>query len=210
MSETETKQKELATLRARTEQLEAELAAQGAVAPFAPGGFYTGYHATAGFVLGIFGAMASLLFNVVGSLLVGQDPLQLVRVYLTFPLGDVPLQEGFQNELALAIGCCLYLGTGMLLGIIVHLALCYWTPQGSLVQRILLASFVALVIWVVNYYVLLSWLQPVLIEMSPENYIINQVPWWVGASTHLVFGWTMALVYPLGQFVPYRRPTEQS
>ena len=32
---------------------------------------------------------------------------------------------------------------------------------------------------------------------------------WVGALTHLVFGWTMAIVYPLGEFVPYRRPMER-
>jgi hypothetical protein len=32
----------------------------------------------------------------------------------------------------------------------------------------------------------------------------------VAALTHLVFGWTMALVYPLGDFTAYRRPTEQA
>jgi hypothetical protein len=35
------------------------------------------------------------------------------------------------------------------------------------------------------------------------------VPVWVALLTHLVFGWTMVLVYPLGDFVPYRRPMEQ-
>lgn len=209
MSDAETKRRELATLRARADQLEADLASDAAVEPFQPTGFYTGYYATAGFVLGIFGAMASLLFNIVGSLLVGQDALRLVRVYLTFPLGDAPLSEGFDNNLALAIGCCLYLATGMLLGMVIHVALAYWTPQGSLGQRLALASVVAIVIWIVNFYVLLSWLQPLLVDMSPENYIVNQVPWWVAALTHLVFGWTMAVLYPLGQFVPYRRPTEQ-
>ena len=209
MSDAETKRHELATLRARADKLEAELAGEE-VKPFKPVGFYTGYHATAGFVLGIFGAMASLLFNIVGSLMVGQDPLRLVRVYLTFPLGDAPLQENFHNDLALAIGCCLYLATGMLLGMIVHVALSYWTPQGTLGQRLVLASVVSLAIWVVNFYGILSWLQPALIDMSPQNYIVNQVPWWVAALTHLVFGWTMALLYPLGEFVPYRRPTEQS
>ena len=47
-----------------------------------------------------------------------------------------------------------------------------------------------------------------LIDMSPDNLIVNRIPPWVAALTHLVFGWTMVLVYPLGQFVPYKRITE--
>ena len=34
------------------------------------------------------------------------------------------------------------------------------------------------------------------------------LPWWVALATHLVFGWVMALMAPLGQFELYRRPTE--
>jgi hypothetical protein len=44
--------------------------------------------------------------------------------------------------------------------------------------------------------------------MSPENLIVNRVPWWVAAATHLVFAWTMVLVYPLGEFTPYKRVAE--
>ena len=51
-------------------------------------GYYTAYYATAGFLLGIFGAMASLLFNVIGAPIAGKTPLELIRVYLTFPLGE--------------------------------------------------------------------------------------------------------------------------
>jgi len=60
----------------------------------------------------------------------------------------------------------------------------------------------------VNYYVVLAWLQPALIDMSPENLIVRKVPWWVGCLTHLVVGWTLALMFPWGAFRPYRRPTE--
>ena len=200
------RKRELEELRARTRELESELARDQAAEPFQPEGFYTGYHATAGFMLGIFGAMASLLFNVVGSLIVGQHPLELIRVYLTFPLGDRALD--IDTGLTLAIGCCLYLGTGMVLGIAFQLVLARWAPGGPLQKQLLLASALALVIWIVNYYLILSWLQGDLIDMSPLNYIVNRVPWWVAALTHLVFGWTMALVYPLGRFVPYRRMTE--
>ena len=51
--------------------------------------------------------------------------------------------------------------------------------------------------------------QAEVIEMSAENLIINRVPPWVAAATHLVFGWTMALVYPLGDYASYQRVTEQ-
>jgi hypothetical protein len=60
-------------------------------------------------------------------------------------------------------------------------------------------------IWLVNFYVLLEHLQPALIG---GNWIVEQVPWWVAALTHLVFGWTMALLYPYGVFVPYQPQAE--
>ncbi len=207
MATIEDKQRELSQLSDRVEQLEAELAA-AEVAPFQPHGYYAAYYATTGFMLGIFGAMSSLLLNIVGSALIGQHPLELIRVYLTFPLGDRALE--LDSGLALAIGCCLYLGTGMLLGIPIYLALTKWGASGGFVKRMMIASIAAIIIWVIMYYGVLSWLQPALVRMSPENYIIHRVPPWVALLTHLVFGWTMVLVYPLGDFVAYRRPMEQT
>jgi hypothetical protein len=207
MNALESKQRELAELEARTQQLREEIASEVDVRPFQPQGYYTAYYATTGFMLGIFGAMSSLLFNVVGSVLVGQHPLELIRVYLTFPLGDRALE--IDSGLALAVGCCLYLGTGMLLGIPVYLALTRWAADGPLIKRLIVASIVSLIIWVIMYYGILSWLQPAVVDMKPENLIINRVPSWVAALTHLVFGWTLAVVYPLGDFIPYRRLTEQ-
>lgn len=207
MNDIEYKRRELAELEARARQLEAELAG-AEVPPFQPQGYYAAYYATTGFMLGIFGAMSSLLFNIVGSALVGQYPLELIRVYLTFPLGDKALQ--MDSGLALAVGCCLYLATGMVLGIPVYLALTRWAAGGSLGKRLTVASAVSLLIWVIMYYGILSWLQPALIDMKPENLIINRVPPGVAALTHLVFGWTLAVAYPLGVFTAFRRPMEQS
>lgn len=202
------KQRELAELEARAHELAAELADEQPVAPFQPKGYYAAYYATTGFMLGIFGAMSSLLFNVVGSALVGQHPLELIRVYLTFPLGDKALE--LDSGLAIAVGCCLYLATGMLLGIPVYLALTWWTAKSSLAKRMLVASLISILIWVVMYYGVLSWLQPALVDMKPENWIIRRVPPWVALLTHLVFGWTIAVLYPLGDFTAYRRPMEQA
>ncbi len=70
-----------------------------------------------------------------------------------------------------------------------------------------MASVVSLAIWGINFYGILSWLQPLLIGGDPGNWITNPsyLPWWVAAATHLVFGWTIALLYPLGEYTPYRR-----
>jgi hypothetical protein len=217
--EAQPKQQEISRLRARIKQLEAEIVADEAERGWQASGYYTAYYATAGFMLGIFGAMASLLFNVVCAPIAGKTPLELIRVYLTFPLGEKALQlaGSGQNVYAigdgviLAIGCCLYLGTGMLLGIPVYLALARFAAKSGLIMRIAVASIVSLAIWAFNFYAILSWLQPLLIGGEPGNWITNPsvLPWWVGAATHLVFGATIALLYPLGEYTPYRRAADR-
>lgn len=186
---------ELEQLYARVAWLEEEVAQLPRQWP--PREFYTAYHVLAGFVLGMFGAATSLLFNVVGSLMVGQHPLRLIQVYLTFPMGEKALQV--DEGLTLATGCCLYLATGMLLGIPFHLVLSRWYADASLQRRLGVVSVMALGVWLINFYAILSWLQPVLFG---GTWIVDFVPWPIAALTHLVFGWTMALVQPLGNFRP--------
>ena len=199
------------------DKLETELTTAAARPGWRATEYYAAYYATAGFLLGSFGAMASLLFNVVGALAVGRNPVELIRVYLTFPLGEkaLLLTEGSKvyavnDGVILAFGCCLYLGTGMLLGIPVYMALARFAADGGLLKRLVVAGAVSLVIWLINFYGILSWLQPLLIGGEPGNWITNPqyLPWWVAAATHLVFGWTIAILYPLGVYRPYKRPTE--
>ena len=59
---------------------------------------------------------------------------------------------------------------------------------------------VGLGLWIVNFYLVLSWLQPVLLG---GNWIVRLVPFWVAALTHLAFAWTMYVVEHWGSFVPY-------
>jgi hypothetical protein len=204
----EARLKELAKLHARARQLEVELAELPS-ATWPPKQYYAAYYATTGFLLGFYGAATSLIFNIIGSLLVPafggtpQNPLRLIQVYLTFPLGAKALE--LDSGLALAIGCCLYLGTGMVYGVFFQLALSWGAPQATLGRRIVLASILAVLVWLVNFYGILSWLQPLLFG---GNWILELVPWWVALLTHLVYGWTMALVYPLGLFIPYRPVSE--
>lgn len=209
----EAKRRQLEELRAKVHSLEEEIATATAGEPqWPPRHYYTTYHALAGFALGMIGAAASLLFNIIGSLLipptdprVPATPLRLINVYLTFPLGDRPLQPEFQQGLTLAIGCCLYLGTGMLLGIPFHLILTRWFGKAPLLNRLFVVSILALAVWIINFYAILSWLQPLLFQ---GRWIVDLVPWWVAAATHLVFGWTMALVQPLGVFMAPVKTTE--
>ena len=128
-----------------------------------------------------------------------QHPLRLIQVYLTFPLGEQALT--IDGGLTLAIGCCLYIGTGMLYGMVFQLAQARVVSGGSLLARLVLTSVLAILVWLVNFYGVLSWLQPWLFG---GDWILRLVPAWVAAVTHLVYGWTMAFIYPLGEYVPYR------
>jgi hypothetical protein len=207
----ESKLRQLAAMEQEVQQLKEELAADTAPTHWRPTGYYAAYYATTGFLLGMFGAATSLLANVVGSLVWSslkgepQNPLRLIQVYLTFPLGEAALR--IDTGITLAIGCCLYLGTGMLYGMIFQLVLTRFTPNATFGGRLLVVTALSLAVWLINFYGILSWLQPLLFG---GNWIVDEVPWWVAALTHLVFGWTMVVVYPWGLYIPYQPQTEKS
>jgi hypothetical protein len=205
-TEPEQLEKQLDELRQKVIRLEVKLEESRRHEPWEARRFYTAYYVVTGLFLGMFAALTSLVFNIVGSLLVGQHPLKLIQVYLTFPLGERALDLQSSDGLTLAVGCCLYIATGMVLGIPFQLAMARWTPN-TLSARLGLCTVLATGIWLINFYGILSWLQPTLFGGS---WIVDLIPWWVGLLTHLVFGWTMALVFPLGTYSPYRLNTEQS
>lgn len=204
---------ELDELRARVRHLESQVEGATISAEWPPTGFYAEYHATTGFILGMFAATVSLLINVIGAPIVGKSPLELIRIYLTFPLGEnaLRLSEGTQDLYAipdgviLAIGCCLYIGTGMMLGVPFFVILGKFTERKSTGYRLIIATALAAALWAVNFYAILSWLQPVLFG---GRWITDPqvLPVWVALVTHLVFGWTLALLYPWGKFQPYQQP----
>jgi len=190
---------ELQRLKERIVTLESELAADAAATTkWVPKTYYTTYHILAGMVLGMIGAAASLLFNVIGSAMVNKHPLELIRVYLTFPLGEKALtvESGF----ALAAGCCLYLGTGIILGIPFHLVLSRFFDESGAGKRFAVATMLALAVWLVNYYGILLWLQPMVVD--GKAWIVESIPIYVAILTHLIFGWTMLVVDQWGRFAP--------
>jgi hypothetical protein len=213
----DTKLQELERLKSRVAELQTEIGTANESPPkWRAQGYYTAYYATTGSMLGIFGAAASLLLNVIGAPIAGKNPLELIRIYLTFPLGEAALrltdQPGAHYVLSdgviLAIGCCLYLFTGMLMGIPFYLLLTRFTANYSLVGRLVFAAVISTLLWVFNFYAVLWWLQPLLFG---GHWITDPqlLPPWVALATHVVFGWTLVLLYPLGEYIPYRRPTEK-
>lgn len=206
----ENKRLELIALRARVSQLEAELDAELGAA--SPPDWYGMHHAVAGALLGMLAALTSLLFNVAGSLAIGQHPLQLIKVYLTFGLGGraMNLSEHAgapREDVILALGCFLYLATGMVLGVFFHLILSRLGQHRSRSFTFLVATLLSLGLWLVNFYGLIAWLQPLLFE---GDWIVRDIPWWVAAATHLVFGWTIWLLQPVTKYQPYSVQVESA
>src|SRR5688572_14852244 len=159
---------------------------------------YNAFHyAKAGLLVGMLAGCTSLVLNVIGSVLwpaisgESHHPLWLIQVYLTFPLGESALT--LNNGVLLAFGCLLYLATGMLYGMAFILAMSYFFPNADLRVRLVMCSVLALLVWAINFYLVLAWIQPVLLG---GRWIAALIPWWVAALTHLVYGWTVAALYP--------------
>lgn len=179
-------------------RLQAEAAAPTSDWP--PKGYYLLGHIVVGMILGIIGAAVALAFNAVGAPLVDRHPLELIRVFLTFPMGASALTA--TSGEVLTVGCMLYLITGALYGVVFHLLMSMYAARAGVVVRFIAATLLGLLIWAVNFYLILSWLQPMLLG---GNWILDQIPFWVAGLTHLAFAWTMLLVESWGRFEPRRR-----
>src|SRR5688572_6295251 len=147
-------------------------------------GYDAVYNANVGLLLGSVAGCTSLMLNVIGSVLwpaftgEAQHPLRLIQIYLTLPLGESALQ--LHSGVLLALGCVLYIATGMLYGVLFVLTISYILPRAQLGVRLAACSILALVVWVVNFYLVLAWLQPVL---TGGRWIAELIPWWVAAIT---------------------------
>ena len=179
--------------------LEAQPVETEASASWPPGDFYLLWHVVVGMTLGGLGATVSLVANALAAPIFGKRALELIRVYLTFPMGERALQ--LEDAAVLTIGCILYLATGALYGILIHLVLTVKFPDASHGKRFSIATVIGLGLWIVNFYLILSWLQPMLLG---GNWIVSLVPPWVGALTHLAFAWTVAAAEGWGKFEAYK------
>ncbi|GJM25371.1 MAG: hypothetical protein DHS20C16_17860 [Phycisphaerae bacterium] len=188
---------EINELKQRLMRLESEVHGDGTGERWTPPKFYFAYELMGGMTLGLVAAGASLLFNIIGASMTGKHPLELIRVYLTFPMGEKALT--LESDFALAAGVCLYLLTGMIGGIPIHMILSRYFANAAFGMRFVVATFLGVGVWLVNFYGIIAWLQPKLIG---GNWILDNIPIWVAVATHLVFAWTMLVMGKLGQFVP--------
>ena len=178
--------------------LEARLGDAPAPASWPPAGFYLTYYVVAGTILGILGSLTSFVFNVAGSLLVDQDPLRLLRVYGTFFLGPRALTTEDLNFFMLV--AVVHFSVGAAAGAVFHVVVNRFVPERPALHLVLGAAY-GLLMWVVNFYLVIAWVQPRLVGQA---YVLALMPFWVAALTHVVYGVTLGVLQPLGRFVAYR------
>jgi len=148
-------------------------------------------------LLGAIAGAVSLMANVIGSVVwttaggVADSPLRLIQVYLTLPVGDRALY--LNSGWTLLGGCLLYLATGALYGMLFETLVEYFLPRADLLVRAIPFAVLSLALWFVNFYGIILWLQPVVFG---RTWIVELIPWWVAAGTHLLFGLTMAVLSP--------------
>jgi len=198
-------QKEIADQRVVLRGLEERLRALDrptTLPSWPPEGFYLTFYVIAGILLGILGSITSFLFNVVGSLIVNQDPLRILRVYGTVFLGEAALTTSDLNFFML-VGV-VHFSVGAAAGAVFHVLVNRFAADRPAVTVIALGAAYGLFMWVVNFYFVLSWLQPRLVG---DAYVLRLMPAWIGAATHLIYGLTLGVLQPLGRFVPYRPQT---
>ena len=191
--ELESRRQRIEEHRAAIRELEAKTSALTESSRWPPPSYYLLWHVVIGMMFGSLGALVSLVANILAAPLFGQRKLELIRVYLTFPMGERALT--LDDGTLLFVGCLLYLVTGALYGILIHIVLSFYYADASASRRLGMATAIGLALWLVNFYMILSWLQPMLLG---GNWIIRMVPPWVGALTHLAFAWTVAIAENLG------------
>jgi len=170
------------------------------VAAWPPKGYYLLWHVVIGMTLGGIGALVSLAANMIGAPLFGEAPMKFIRVLLTFPMGESALTA--EAGSVLFIGCMLYLATGALFGVGIHLAMSLFFRDAPRGRQFAVATVMGLGLWIFNFYLILSWLQPMLLG---GNWIVRLVPIWVAVLTHLCFAWTVVAGEFWGRFEPYGR-----
>lgn len=197
--DTDTREQQIQQHLAAIRQLEADASGAGdaAARTWPPDGYYLLWHVLVGMMLGFIGAAVSLAFNAIGAPMADEHPLQLIRVYLTFPMGEAALTAS--NGQVLTVGCILYLVTGGLYGVGFHLVMSSMFTGASMGKRFIVGTALGLALWLINFYAILSWLQPMLLG---GNWIVEMVPWPVAAATHVAFAWTMLLISFWARFDP--------
>jgi hypothetical protein len=160
----------------KTEVIPAQVRKAGGVSTF-----------TVGSVAGFLGAITSLICNIAGALVLGVEPLRLLRIYATILEGRRAL-DILRDDFFIA-AFALHIVTGILFGTIFALGAHKFCA--GLQRYILAGAGYGIAIWLVNFYGILSWLQPLL---HGSAFILTEIPIAVAVLTHVSYGLTVALV----------------
>ena len=146
------------------------------------------YFATIGAFAGYLASIVILGADIACARLMGYAPLMFLRYYATLRDGPGALLMTSRSFLLNAV--LMHLAFGSALGAIFVLIV-----SGRNIQRFTryLAAGIGfgLGVWFINFYLLLSWIQPL---VNGKSYILDSIPWWVAALTHALYGFTIALV----------------
>jgi hypothetical protein len=136
----------------------------------------------AGLLLGFVAAAGSLISEVIVALLMGDHPLQMVRDGLSWILGSPALS--LQTGPALAIGTCFFLIFGAAAGLPLHQVLCRLFIAAPGIWRFLVATAVALVLWMLTLV------------------LLPGTPFWLSGFTVLVYVYLILLLENWGRRGP--------
>lgn len=190
--------REIERHRAALAELEYDLGKPVATEVWPPPGFYLTFYVIAGTIIGILGSLTSFICNVLGSLVVDQDPLMILRVYGTIFLGEKAMvTDDLSFFMLVAI---VHFSIGASAGAVFHVLINWFVPDRSALHVGLGIAY-GLLIWVVNFYGVIWWLQP---QLVGHAYILERMPMGIAALTHIAYGLTLGILQPLGRFVPYR------
>lgn len=163
-------------------------------APRVSANWTSAYLATVGALAGFLGSVFSLAFNVVGAWLMGIEPLKLLRVYATLRQGASALDP--QNNPFLADALFAHLAVGSFFGAVFVLMMREAAQMRTFMRHVVAGVLFGLALWIVNFYLILAWLQPII---NGDALIVKNIPWPVAILTHVCYGLTVALVsFPFG------------
>ena len=138
----------------------------------------------AGILLGFVAASGSLLLHVIGSLLMGLHPLQIVRAGMSLFLGIWAFD--IETGPVLAVATCLYLIVGATLGIPLHRTFSRTFAAAPGIWRFLVATAIGMVLSLLSIP------------------LLHGTPFWFAASTILAYVWIVLLLENWGR--PVARP----
>jgi len=147
------------------------------------------YYGTVGAVAGFLGSLVMITGDVIAAGIMGKSPFMLLRVYATLKEGAGALSLSDWSFFLNAF--VMHLALGSAFGAIFALIVSGRARYQSMAYYLAAGTMFGLTIWIVNFYLLLSWIQPLI---NGREYILTNIPWGVAAITHAMYGLTIAAV----------------